>query len=284
MFYKIRYVGLDSIQRLMKIEQTHKLIKKKKHLKIIYENFNDDDMSISQRALQLLHYISDEDNVIEIVDHLFKYLEHNYSDCQNIVLIICIVVEKYYKIDFQWYVDVILKLLTTQSITNYIDDKIWHPLIEILSKDEDLQKYTVQKILRVLNSSTLKKSTIVINESIIKFAGYVLGEFGYLSENYSGEQQFDALLKYFYKVSDETKGCLLSTFMKFVNHYNDELQLLDNIVSIFQSCNSCVNLELQTRAVEYEMMITSHYHNQIVDGMMPDFPPQLTSNLHHSNN
>ena len=318
-----RYVGLDALKRLTRIEQMCKEIRK--YSKLIYHNLNDYDPSVSSSALDVLYCICDDDNVVEIIDYLLDHLnkkmdtnnhKHNYTDkvteygmenqlnmfsnnintmsnnCNysNIVLRICILVEKYYTRNLKWYVDVILKLLTIAG--DYVDDTVWHHLIQIVCEndDKDLAKDAVKKIFATLHSSPSWK----INESIIKLAGFILGEFSHLLlENVSGKQQFDILSKNFYQVSDETKLYLLSTFMKFVNLYPD--QLSHDAVKIFKSCNSCVNLELQQRAVEYEIMVTSR-SDQIVkkiveDGVMPDFSPlprehnllNLVKNKHQDN-
>ena len=68
----IRYLGLDAMARLAKIANTHKLIKR--HLRTIQYSLDDSDISIGKRALDLLYSICDENNVVEIIEHLLRYL------------------------------------------------------------------------------------------------------------------------------------------------------------------------------------------------------------------
>ena len=263
----IRYLGLDAMTRLAKISKTHKKIKG--HLRTIRYSLDDNDISIRKRALDLLYGICDEDNVVEIIDHLLRYLNKaEYDMREDMVLKIAVLAEKY-ATDLQWYINVVLQLLTMAG--DFVAEDVWHRVIQIVTNNEDLQKYSVEKVLETLNVPP-------VHESTIKVAGYILGEFGHLLENVSGKQQFDALHKHFQSASVETKALLLSTFMKFVNLYPEEL--LEEIVDIFKSYNGSVDPELQQRAVEYQVMAT--YDDQDLIGQvweaMPDFP-ERESNL-----
>merc|ERR1712130_471037 len=99
------------------------------------------------------------------------------------------------------------------------------------------------------------------------------GEFGHLIEQSkaSGIEQFDTLYKHFQSCSQDTKALLLSTFMKFINMYDD---LNDRIMSVFKSHHSAIDPEIQQRSVEYTIM--AQYDDQelitSVWEAMPDFP------------
>lgn len=263
----IRYLGLDAMTRLAKIAKTHKKIKG--HLRTIRYSLDDNDISIRKRALDLLYGICDEDNVVEIIDHLLRYLNKaEYDMREDMVLKIAVLAEKY-ATDLQWYINVVLQLLTMAG--DFVSDDVWHRVIQIITNNEDLQKYSVEKVLESINVPP-------VHESTIKVAGYILGEFGHLLENVSGKEQFNALHKHFQTATVETKALLLSTYMKLTNLYPEEL--LQDVVAVFKSYNAAVDPELQQRAVEYEVMAT--YDDQDLIGQiweaMPDFP-ERESNL-----
>merc|ERR1712048_1300949 len=69
----------------------------------------------------------------------------------------------------------------------------------------------------------------------------------------------------------DTKALLLSTFMKFINMYDD---LSDRILSVFKGNHSAIDPEIQQRSVEYTIM--AQYDDQelitSVWEAMPDFP------------
>eukprot|EP00485_Elphidium_margaritaceum_P005923 CAMPEP_0202695802 /NCGR_PEP_ID=MMETSP1385-20130828/9289_1 /ASSEMBLY_ACC=CAM_ASM_000861 /TAXON_ID=933848 /ORGANISM="Elphidium margaritaceum" /LENGTH=955 /DNA_ID=CAMNT_0049351879 /DNA_START=71 /DNA_END=2938 /DNA_ORIENTATION=- len=258
----IRYLGLDAMARLAKIANTHKLIKR--HLRTIQYSLDDSDISIRKRALDLLYSICDEDNVVEIIDHLLRYLNKaEYAIREEMVLKIAILAEKY-ATDHKWYIDVILKLLTVAG--DYVSEDVWHRVVQIVTNHEELQAYAAEKVFVLLQSPP-------IHESMIKVAGYVLGEFGHLIEQSkaSGAEQFDTLYKHFQSCAADTKALLLSTFMKFVNMYDD---LGDKIMAVFKSHHSAIDPEIQQRAIEYSIMAQYDDQDLITQvwEAMPDFP------------
>jgi len=264
----IRYLGLDAMGRLAKISKTHKLIKR--HLRTIQYSLDDDDMSIRKRALDLLYSICDEDNVVEILEHLLRYLNKaEYEMREDMVLKIAVLAEKF-ATDLQWYVNVALQLLTVAG--DFVSEDVWHRVVQIVTNNESLQHYAAEKVYESLQNPP-------VHESMIKVAGYILGEFGHLLESTaSGKEQFEILHKQFQSATPETKALLFSTYMKFVNLYPDDLK--DTIIAIFAAHNSAVDPEIQQRAVEYEVM--AKYENQDliteVWEAMPDFP-ERESNL-----
>jgi len=258
----IRYLGLDAMARLAKIANTHKLIKR--HLRTIQYSLDDSDISIRKRALDLLYSICDEDNVVEIIEHLLRYLtKAEYGIREEMVLKIAILAEKY-ATDYQWYIDVILKLLTVAG--DYVSEDVWHRVVQIVTNHEELQPYAAEKVLVLLQAPP-------IHESMVKVAGYILGEFGHLIEQSkaSGTEQFDTLYKHFQGAEHDTRALLLSTFMKFINMYED---LNERILTVFQSHHSAIDPEIQQRSVEYSIM--AQYDDQDLISQvweaMPDFP------------
>jgi len=258
----IRYLGLDAMARLAKIANTHKLIKR--HLRTIQYSLDDSDISIRKRALDLLYSICDEDNVVEILEHLLRYLtKAEYGIREEMVLKIAILAEKY-ATDYQWYIDVILKLLTVAG--DYVSEDVWHRVVQIVTNHEELQPYAAEKVLVLLQSPP-------IHESMVKVAGYILGEFGHLIEQSkaSGTEQFDTLYKHFPGAEHDTQALLLSTFMKFINMYED---LNERILAVFKSHHSAIDPEIQQRSVEYSIM--AQYDDQELISQvweaMPDFP------------
>jgi len=145
-------------------------------------------------------------------------------ESERMVLKIAILAEKY-ATDYQWYIDVIFKLLTAAG--DYVSEDVWHRVVQIITNHENLQAYAAEKVLGLLQSPP-------IHESMVKVSGYILGEFGHLIEQSkaSGTEQFDTLYKHFQSCSQDTKALLLSTFMKFINMYDD---LSDRILSVFKS-------------------------------------------------
>merc|ERR1712130_118781 len=77
--------------------------------------------------------------------------------------------------------------------------------------------------------------------------------------------------KHFQGGSSDTKALLLSTFMKFINMY-DELN--QRILAVFKEHHSAIDPEIQQRSVEYSIM-AQHDDQELITTVweaMPDFP------------
>jgi len=255
----IRYLGLELMSRLAKIPETHQMIKRDQSA--IQYSLNDLDISIRRRALDLLYCIADGENIKDIVDNFLKYLETaHYEIREELVLKIAILAEKFAS-DLKWYVNVVLELVALAD--KYISDDVWHRIIQIVTNNEDLQAFAA-------NESYIKLTKPPVSETMVKVAGYLLGEFGH-NIQVSGVHQFQALHRNFPTVSHGAQAQLLSTYMKLYFLY-EELQ--PRILPVFQSFHGHIDQEIQQRAVEYKVM-TKWDDREFMSGVweaMPDFP------------
>jgi len=255
----IRYLGLEMMSRLAKIPETHSMIKM--HLKTIQYSLEDLDVSIRRRALDLLYSIADEENIKEIVDHFLRYLENaEYGLREELVVKIAILAEKYAS-DLKWYVTVVLDLV--QLADDFISDDVWHRIIHIVTNNEQLQAFAVSEAF-----TRLSKPPVSI--TMVKVAGYMLGEFGHLMD-IPCTKQFEEVHKHFPSCDPGAQAQLLSTYMKMANLYNE---LVPKVVPIFNRYLGYIDPELQQRAVEYKVMAQwndQEFMSQIWEAM-PDFP------------
>jgi len=67
--------------------------------------------------------------------------------------------------------DTMLTLISTAG--DYVSDEIWHRAVQIVTNNEDLQKYAAEKVYHALTPS-------VVHENMVKCGGYILGEYGYI--------------------------------------------------------------------------------------------------------
>uniref|UniRef100_A0A1I7WXU1 Adaptin_N domain-containing protein n=1 Tax=Heterorhabditis bacteriophora TaxID=37862 RepID=A0A1I7WXU1_HETBA len=106
----LRYLALESMCLLATSEFSHEAVKK--HQETIINSLKTErDVSVRQRAVDLLYAMCDRLNANEIVAEMLAYLETaDYSIREEMVLKVAILAEKY-ATDYTWYVDVILKLL-----------------------------------------------------------------------------------------------------------------------------------------------------------------------------
>lgn len=155
---------------------------------------------------------------------------------------------------------------------DFVTDEVWHRVVQIITNQEELQKYAVEKMYGVLAAATA-------HETSVKIGAYVLGEFGFLLNDddaalggsiVSGAQQFEALHQHFPKASSPTKCMCLSTYAKMLNLYPE---LRERILPVFVQYTTSLDAELQQRAVEYNALPSQDESvgSAVLDSM-PPFP------------
>ncbi|KDO23714.1 hypothetical protein SPRG_10492 [Saprolegnia parasitica CBS 223.65] len=265
----IRYIGLDSMNRLVRLDGVSEAIKE--HKATVIFSLKDADNSVRRRALDLLFAMCDHSNALEIVGELVTYLAvADASIREEIVLKAAILAERYAK-DLRWYVDTVLQLITIAGAD--VPDDVWHRVVQIVTNNEDLQKYTAEVMFRALEPKH-------VDETTAKFGAYVVGEFGYLmveDPDMSSQRQFDVLFQHYSTSSLATKCLILTAFIKMDNLYED---IRPRVLEVFKKCTSHVDLETQQRACEY---FTLHHAGddtmKSVLEPMPVFPDTRESAL-----
>ncbi|ETV96757.1 hypothetical protein H310_10065 [Aphanomyces invadans] len=265
----IRYIGLDSMNRLVRLEGASEAIRQ--HKATVIFSLKDADNSVRRRALDLLFAMCDHSNALEIVGELVTYLAVADSTIRDeIVLKAAILAERYAK-DLRWYVDTVLQLITIAGAD--VPDDVWHRVVQIVTNNEDLQKYTAQVMFRALEPKH-------VDETTAKFGAYVVGEFGFLNvdePDMSSTRQFDVLLQHYTTGSIATKCLILTAFIKMDNLFEE---IRPRILDVFKKGTSHVDLEAQQRACEYFTL--HHSGDDIMKNVlepMPVFPDTRESNL-----
>jgi AP-2 complex subunit alpha len=256
----IRYLGLEASARFCHIPEMSQNFKK--HLTTIQYSLKQSDISIRRRALDLMFAICDSSNCEDVVNMLVAYLaKADYAIKEEMVLKIAILAERYAS-NFQWYVDVILKVIS--SAGDYVSADILHRAVQIVSYRDDLQEYAAKACYEELKSPHS-------HESMVFVGGYILGEYGQLIEEHgsSGKAQFEVLHQHFPLVDLKTRAMLLTAYMKMSNVYPS---LKARIDEIFEQHVSYVDSEIQQRAIEYSYMANMK-NTELVSRVWDLMPP-----------
>jgi AP-2 complex subunit alpha len=211
----IRYLALETMSRLSHNEVISSYLMRE-HMNTIIYSLRDADASIRRRALDLIFSLCDQDSATNVVNELLVYLnENDYTLKEELVLKIAILAEKF-ALNLNWYVDVIVKLMTTESAGDYVSDEIRYRVYQILTgfgesePNYELQKYAALQIFLALQGEK-------VHETLIKLGASVLPEFGFHIADAPGkgyESQFDALYDHFITSSPALKSMILSGLMK----------------------------------------------------------------------
>lgn len=234
-----RYLALGALANLA---SSYDQVPLSNYLITIIHSLRDRDISVRRKAIDLLYSICNANNVRTIVNELLKYLQSaDFTIRGEMVIRIAVLVEKY-ATEYQWYVDISLRLLSIAG--SHVNDDVWQRVVQIVVNNENLQSYSVKTVLTYLKSPHC-------NENLIKVGGYLLGEYGHLITEESGcapTDQFLALHDRFPTCSPFTKRLLLTTYIKFVNLYPE---IRKELIQVFEYYSTALDSELQQRAVEY---------------------------------
>ncbi|XP_013921112.1 PREDICTED: AP-2 complex subunit alpha-1 [Thamnophis sirtalis] len=223
------------------------------------------DVSVRQRAADLLYAMCDRTNAKQIVSEMLSYLETaDYSIREEIVLKVAILAEKY-AVDYSWYVDTILNLIRIAG--DYVSEEVWYRVIQIVINRDDVQGYAAKTVFEALQAPAC-------HENMVKVGGYVLGEFGNLiagDPRSSPLVQFNLLHSKFHLCSVSTRALLLSTYIKFINLFPETKGTIQEVLRSDSQIRNA-DVELQQRAVEY-LKLSSIASTDVLATVLEEMPP-----------
>lgn len=269
----LRYLALESMCLLATSEFSHDAVKKHQET-VINALKTERDISVRQRAVDLLYAMCDRTNAEEIVQEMLSYLETaDYHIREEMVLKVAILAEKY-AIDYTWYVDIMLNLIRIAG--DYVSEEVWYRVIQIVVNRPDVQGYAAKTVFEALQAPAC-------HENMVKVGGYILGEFGNLiagDPRSSPSIQFELLHSKYHLCSPQTRCLLLSTYVKFVNLFSEIKPQIQDILKQDTNIRSA-DVEIQQRTIEYLQL------SQIADvdvlatvlEEMPSFPEKESSIL-----
>jgi len=269
----LRYLALESMCLLATSEFSHDAVKKHQET-VINALKTERDVSLRQRAVDLLYAMCDKSNAEEIVGEMLAYLETaDYSIREEMVLKVAILAEKYAS-DYTWYVDVILNLIRIAG--DYVSEEVWYRVIQIVINREDVQGYAAKTVFEALQAPAC-------HENMVKVAGYILGEFGNLiagDQRSSPSIQFQLLHSKYHLCAVPTRALLLTTYVKFVNLFPEIKSDIQAVLRQDSNIRSS-DAELQQRTVEYLQLsqVASADVLATVLEEMPPFPERESSIL-----
>jgi len=269
----LRYLALESMCLLATSEFSHEAVKKHQET-VINALKTERDVSVRQRAVDLLYAMCDRTNSEDIVLEMLTYLETaDYSIREEMVLKVAILAEKY-ATDYKWYVDVILNLIRLAG--DYVSEEVWYRVIQIVINRDDVQGYAAKTVFEALQAPAC-------HENMVKVGGYILGEFGNLiagDQRSSPAVQFRLLHSKYHLCSSATRALLLTTYVKFINLFPEIKQGIQDILSQDSNLKNA-DAELQQRASEYLALsrVTSLDVLATVLEEMPPFPEKESCGL-----
>ncbi|XP_032121375.1 AP-1 complex subunit gamma-like 2 isoform X9 [Sapajus apella] len=252
----IRYVALTSLLRL--VQSDHSAVQR--HRPTVVECLQETDASLSRRALELSLALVNGSNVRAMMQELQAFLESCppdlRADCASGILLAA---ERFAPTK-RWHIDTILHVLTTAG-THVRDDAVAN-LTQLIGGAQELHAYSVRRLYNALAED-------ISQQPLVQVAAWCIGEYGdlLLEGNFEeieplqvDEEEVLALLE---KVLQShmslpaTRGYALTALMKLSTRLRGDNNRIRQVVSIY---GSCLDMELQQRAVEYDTLFRKYDH------------------------
>jgi AP-1 complex subunit gamma-1 len=270
----IRYVALNTLLRV--VHADHNAVQR--HRATIVDCLKDVDVSIKRRAMELCFALINSNNIRTMINEMLTFLatcEQEFkADCTSNMFL---AMEKFSP-SKRWHVDQMIKVLTTAG--NSVRDDIVSSLIGIISSSPDLHGYTAKQLYKMIRHD-------ITQQPLVQVASWTLGEFGDLFINGQYQQTDDdesiqvtetEIVNILEKILNWsistviTREYAINALMKLSTRFPICSDQIQSIMTVY-ACN--MNLELQTRAVEYTSLFTKHnpIRSSIVERM-----PVLVSN------
>ncbi|CAF1214755.1 unnamed protein product [Didymodactylos carnosus] len=275
----IRYVALNTLLRVVHADYNAV----QRHRTTIVECLKDADVSIKRRAMELCFALTNSNNIRMMINEMIGFLaicEIDFkADCTSNMFL---AMERFAP-SKRWHVDQMMRVLTTAG--NSVRDDIVSSLIGIISCSPDLHGYTAQQLYKLIHHD-------ITQQPLVQVASWSLGEYGDLFVSGQLETNDDTvhasgddIVTVLEKVLSWTPSTIvtreyaINALMKLSTRFPVCSDRIQTIMTIY-SCN--MNLELQTRAVEYTSLFT--VHNSLRPSIVERMPVLVNNQIPNSVN
>ncbi|XP_048654753.1 AP-1 complex subunit gamma-like 2 isoform X2 [Marmota marmota marmota] len=252
----IRYVALTSLLRL--VQSDHSAVQR--HRPTVVECLRETDASLSRRALELSLALVNSSNVRAMTQELQAFLESCpldlRADCASGILLAA---ERFAPTK-RWHIDTILHVLITAGA--HVRDDAVANLTQLIGGAQELHAYSVCRLYSALAED-------ISQQPLVQVAAWCIGEYGDLLMEGSCEEveplqvEEEEVLALLEKVLQSqmslpaTRGYALTALMKLSTRLRGDNNRIRQVVSIY---GSCLDVELQQRAVEYNTLFWKYDH------------------------
>ena len=247
-----------------------------KHRSTVVQCLKDPDISIRQRALELIYYMVNKDNVESLAAELLNYLvlcprEHRRDICTRILR----VVEKFSP-DDRWRVDTLITMLTIAGREASRDVQS-ATIIYISRSPVDIHAYATHKLVKAIRDDDgSQRGLLVVGIWCIgEYGDLLLNPYTYTPTSSPGEAasasitfmalDCQAVVEALRSIVERhscplyIKERALTSFVKLSDRFSDkgDAVALETIHKLIKKNDMSHSLELQLRACEYDSLINA---------------------------
>uniref|UniRef100_A0A671QUV1 AP-1 complex subunit gamma-1-like n=1 Tax=Sinocyclocheilus anshuiensis TaxID=1608454 RepID=A0A671QUV1_9TELE len=244
----IRYISMTSLQKI--VQTDHNAVQR--HRGTIVDCLKDQDTSVKRRALELSLALVSAVNIRSMMKELLIFLSTCPPELRSQTTSGIFNVAERYQQSFVLHIYLFAG--------GDVRDETVPNLIQLITTASELHCYTVHKLYRALVKE-------ISQQPLVQVACWCIGEYGDLLlkgeceeiEPVTEDDVLDALetVLQSHMSSPATRGFALTATMKLSTRITDNVDRIRSIVSIY---GSCIDLELQQRAVEYNALFKKYDH------------------------
>jgi len=282
----IRYVALNTLSRT--IEQQGQMPSDsgssassalQKHRSTVVDCLKDPDISIRQRALELIYHLVNQENVESLTAELLNYLvlcprEHRSDICTRILRVV-----DRFSPDDRWRVDTLITMLTIagREATSEVQNA---SVIYISRSSDDVHAYATHKLLKAIRDDDGSQRGL-LNVGIWCIGEYgdlLLSPYTYTPTTTSSDLTNGAPVTITFMALDPSavvavvenvikrhscpepvKQRALTCFAKLSDRFADkgDSAALDKLQKLIKKNQASYSLELQLRSCEYDALLTA---------------------------
>jgi AP-1 complex subunit gamma-1 len=254
----IRYVALNSLATVV----SEDIVAVQRHRTTIVDCLKDPDVSIRQRALELIYQLVNEQNVVALTTELLNYLVVAQTEHKpNLVSKVIQIVEKYSP-NKKWRVDTVITMLSIAG--NIADESVPRTAIIFIAQADGLHGFATHRLFRCLQEDAAQLG-------LLQVAIWCIGEYGALllhdcpaPDNDSNTQSFAAtteeeVVRLLEKCSKHhnadiaIKALVLNALMKLTVRFSGSIT--PYIIEFIAPFRHSMSLELQQRSLEYSVLL-----------------------------
>lgn len=267
----IRYVALNTLNKVVSMD-TNAV---QRHRNIIIDCLRDGDISIRRRALELSYALINESNVRVLTRELLAFLEISDNEFKlGLTTQICLAAEKFAP-NRRWHIDTELRVLKLAG--NYVRDEVLSSFIRLVCHTPELQQYAVQRLYSALHRDFSQESLTLASVWVIGEFGEVLLQGGsFEDEDMVRDVHTKEIVDLLSNILDSPyangniRQWVLTALAKLHARFSDDSNAQNRIMQLMHRFDTTVEVELQQRAVEFEVLLA---RGDLREGVLEPMPP-----------
>ena len=249
--HNLKYIGIKGLATIVKDHPKYAA----DHQMAVIDCLDDPDETLKRKTLDLLFRMTNAVNVEFIVEKLLSFLAAATDDHFRTDLVgqITQCAERFAPSN-AWYTQTIVKVFELAG--DKVKLVVAQTLMQLIAEgqedsgddvsDDELRAETVENFLGLIDKS-------ILPNILAQCVAWILGEYGYLSDNYSKEQIMEKLCNLMHRSTDEwTKGHIISALMKLVAQAGSCPVMVTQIVKNYTQSSS---LDVQQRCLEFQALL-----------------------------